>query len=140
MREGRETSSAEVKTCHTELMRVMVTDNIETDLDITSGARGEIVVIVLHLEKPPVDRDQAIVKLKKIPCYIFIKLSHTRATQLGVERRGRCALNLSRDQGLHKTRDSRTTQHQTLVVPCYSSLCLHGLLFSRSEHPQRHRH
>jgi hypothetical protein len=29
-------------------MRVMVTNNIETDLDITNGAQGEIVDIVLH--------------------------------------------------------------------------------------------
>jgi hypothetical protein len=35
-------------------MRVMVTKNVETDLDITNGARGEIVVIVLHEDKPPI--------------------------------------------------------------------------------------
>ena len=31
----------------------MVTDNIETDLDITNGAQGEIVDIIPHPEKPP---------------------------------------------------------------------------------------
>lgn len=31
----------------------MVTDNIETDLDITNGVRGEIVDIILDSEEPP---------------------------------------------------------------------------------------
>jgi hypothetical protein len=33
-------------------MKVMVTNNVETDLDITNGARGEIVDIVLHPDEP----------------------------------------------------------------------------------------
>ena len=34
-------------------MKVMVTQNVETDLDITNGARGKIVDIVLHPDEPP---------------------------------------------------------------------------------------
>ncbi|PPQ74787.1 hypothetical protein CVT24_003726 [Panaeolus cyanescens] len=63
-------------------MKVMVTDNIETDLDITNGARGEIVDIVLHPDEPPFDKEQAIVKLKYPPAYILVKMSRTRLTRL----------------------------------------------------------
>ena len=42
----------------------MVTDNVETDLDITNGARGEIVGIVLYPDEPLVDKNEAIVKLQ----------------------------------------------------------------------------
>ena len=59
----------------------MVTDNLETDLDITNGARGEIVGIVLDKDEPPVG-DSPIVKLKHLPAYILVKLSRTRATKL----------------------------------------------------------
>lgn len=62
-------------------MKVMVTDNLETDLDITNGARGEIVGIVLDKDEPPVG-DSPVVKLKHLPAYILVKLSRTRATRL----------------------------------------------------------
>ena len=63
-------------------MKVMMTDNVETDLDITNGARGKVVGIVLHPDEPPIASNQALVKLRYLPRYILIKLSHTKATQL----------------------------------------------------------
>ena len=62
-------------------MRVMVTANIETDLDVTNGARGEIVDIILHPDEPPLG-DDSIVKLKHLPSYILIKMQRTHASQL----------------------------------------------------------
>ena len=62
-------------------MSVLVTTNIETDLDITNGARGEIVDIILHPDKPPVGQDP-IVNLKHMPAYVLIKLMRTRASRL----------------------------------------------------------
>ncbi|KAJ7649917.1 hypothetical protein FB45DRAFT_1075708, partial [Roridomyces roridus] len=59
-------------------MKVMVTNNIETDLDLTNGARGEIVDIVLDPEEPSVG-NEPIVRLKKLPSYILVKLSRTQA-------------------------------------------------------------
>ena len=35
-------------------MKVMVTKNIEIDLDLTNGAQGEIVDIILHPDEPPI--------------------------------------------------------------------------------------
>ena len=59
----------------------MVTKNIETDLDITNGARGEIVDIILDPDEPPIGNDP-IVTLKRLPAYILVKMARTRATQL----------------------------------------------------------
>ena len=62
-------------------MQVMVTTNVQTDLDIANGARGEIVDIILHPEEPPLP-DAPIVKLTRLPAYLLVKLKRTRATQL----------------------------------------------------------
>ena len=59
----------------------MVTDNIETDLDITNGARGEIVDIIFHPEEVPIG-DLPGVHLQYMPSYILVKLTCTRATPL----------------------------------------------------------
>jgi hypothetical protein len=59
----------------------MVTVNVETDLDVSNGARGEIVGIVLHPDEPPV-ANTPIVHLERMPAYVLVKLNRTRATQL----------------------------------------------------------
>ncbi|EKM53756.1 uncharacterized protein PHACADRAFT_63613, partial [Phanerochaete carnosa HHB-10118-sp] len=60
-------------------MKVMVTSNVETDLDITNGARGVITDIILHPDEPPIDPSAPIVKLQHLPAYILVKLNQTRA-------------------------------------------------------------
>jgi PIF1-like helicase len=62
-------------------MKVMVTENLETDLDVTNGARGEIVNIILHPDEPPIG-DEPIITLQHLPSYILVKMDRTRATQL----------------------------------------------------------
>jgi ATP-dependent exoDNAse (exonuclease V) alpha subunit len=62
-------------------MQVMVTTNIDTDLDLTNGARGEIMDIVLHRNEPPLPQDP-VVQLAHPPAYILVKLKRTRAPQL----------------------------------------------------------
>jgi hypothetical protein len=62
-------------------MKVLVTSNLETDLDLTNGARGEIVDIILHADEPPIGKE-AIVKLQRLPAYILVKMARTRATRL----------------------------------------------------------
>jgi ATP-dependent exoDNAse (exonuclease V) alpha subunit len=61
--------------------KVMVTSNLQTDLDITNGARGEIVGIV-HNEKEDPLASEAIHVLQNMPAYILIKLARTRMTAL----------------------------------------------------------
>ena len=60
-------------------MKVMVTTNVEMDLDVTNNARREIVDIILHPDKPPVG-DGPVVKLKYLPAYSGQADSHTSNT------------------------------------------------------------
>jgi hypothetical protein len=62
-------------------MKVLVTSNIETDLDLANGARGDIVDIILDPEEPPLG-EGPIVHLRKLPVYILVKLARTRASRL----------------------------------------------------------
>ena len=55
---------------------------VTTDLDITNGAQGEIVDIVLHPDEPPFSRDAAVVTLKHLPAVILVKLHRTCASGL----------------------------------------------------------
>ena len=59
-----------------------MTENIETDLDVTNGACGEIVDIVLHLDEPAFSANEPIVHLKYLPAYLLVKLQCTHASCL----------------------------------------------------------
>ena len=58
-------------------MKVLVTDNIKTDLDVTNGAQGEIADIILHPDEPPISDSDPVVYLQYVPAYILVKLSRT---------------------------------------------------------------
>ena len=62
-------------------MKVMVTNNLQTDLDITNGARGVITDIILNQDEPLLE-DGSTIQLKFLPQCILVKLSHTRAATL----------------------------------------------------------
>ncbi|THH11175.1 hypothetical protein EW146_g8134 [Bondarzewia mesenterica] len=62
-------------------MKVMVTTNVETDLDVMNGARGEIVDIILHPDEPDLERKPD-VELQHMPVCILVNMQRTRATQL----------------------------------------------------------
>lgn len=62
-------------------MKVMVTTNVETDLDVTNGAHGTIVDIILHPDETYSEEEKEVV-LKNIPLYLLVKLDRTRATLL----------------------------------------------------------
>ncbi|KAJ7339305.1 hypothetical protein DFH08DRAFT_915798 [Mycena albidolilacea] len=64
-------------------MKVLVTRNIETDLNLANGAHGEIADVVLDPDEPPFgDTGETIVDLEKMPAYTLVKLARTRATRL----------------------------------------------------------
>lgn len=62
--------------------KVLVTENIETDLDIANGTRGEIVDIVLDEREPPIDPHSEIVHLQYPPAFVLVQLERTRAEKL----------------------------------------------------------
>ena len=59
--------------------KVLVTQNIDVDIDVTNGARGEIV---LHPDKPPISHVSSEVHLQYLPLYILVKMARTRASRL----------------------------------------------------------
>ncbi|KAH7096223.1 hypothetical protein BKA62DRAFT_676038 [Auriculariales sp. MPI-PUGE-AT-0066] len=63
-------------------MEVVVTYNLQTELDIANGSRGEIVDTILHQDEPDIDRTSSEVTLQNPPAYILVKLRTTRAKQL----------------------------------------------------------
>ena len=63
-------------------MKVMVTQNVVTDLDITNGARGTIVDIWLHPDEPAITEVRPILKLKHSPVCVLVKLDRTRTSRL----------------------------------------------------------
>lgn len=91
----------------------MVNRDIETDLDITNGMRGEIVDIVLHPDEDvPVGASE--VRLKHLPLYILVKLSRTRASTL--EGNGRKCDTSGTYQHKLLQRDTKTGKKQSLTV------------------------
>ena len=63
-------------------MKIMVTNNVETEIDLTNGARGEIVDIILHPDEPQLNMEESRINLKFLPVYILVKLGRTRARKL----------------------------------------------------------
>lgn len=63
-------------------MKVMVTQNVQTDLDITNGACGTVVDILLSPDEPPIHDLQPIIMLKHLPACILVKLNRTHASKL----------------------------------------------------------
>ncbi|PSS36832.1 hypothetical protein PHLCEN_2v1320 [Hermanssonia centrifuga] len=62
-------------------MTVLVTQNIETDLNLTNGSWGIIVNIILNEDEPPLGTE-AVVRLKYLPAYVLVKMARTRASKL----------------------------------------------------------
>ncbi|OJA15245.1 hypothetical protein AZE42_11257 [Rhizopogon vesiculosus] len=60
-------------------MKVMVTSNVETDLDIADGARGEIIKIVLDEQETALSPLAPIVDLTYPPAFILVKMSRTKS-------------------------------------------------------------
>jgi hypothetical protein len=63
-------------------MPVMVTTNIQTELDVANGSRGEIVGIVLHPSEKDWKEEDCIRNLTQQPPYILVKLLRTKIQQL----------------------------------------------------------
>lgn len=79
---GRKRDKGLLESIHLAIgMKVMVTNNLQTDLDITNGARSVIADIILSPDEPPLEGG-SVVTLKNLPECILVKLSRTRAAAL----------------------------------------------------------
>ncbi|OAX32065.1 hypothetical protein K503DRAFT_777026 [Rhizopogon vinicolor AM-OR11-026] len=63
-------------------MSMMVTFNVETDLDIANGSCGEITKIVLDERETGFTLTALIVELAYPPAYILVKMKRTKAVRL----------------------------------------------------------
>jgi hypothetical protein len=68
--------------------KIMVTLNVDTDLDIANGARGVIHSIIVHSDENITPNSNNRVVLTRLPLYIFVKLDRTRAPSLSTLDRG----------------------------------------------------
>lgn len=59
----------------------MVAENVETDLDITNSACGEIMGIFLQEDERPITQG-TLVKLRYLPAYNLVDLSWTKSSKL----------------------------------------------------------
>ena len=64
-------------------MKAMVTFNVDTEADLTNGARGTIVEIVLDPVDEGAHTKQGIVRLQKLPIYVLVKLEHSILKAIG---------------------------------------------------------
>jgi hypothetical protein len=62
-------------------MKVMVTFNVQTDLDVSNGGRGEIVDIVLDGPEPAIP-NESVVRLMYPPIYVLMRLTRTKTSAL----------------------------------------------------------
>lgn len=98
--------------------KVMVTFNVETELDITNGSRGFVHGIVLD-EKEPVSEGPE-VHLKYPPAYILVKLDRTKAPKLSGLPEGVVPIKpMTKDMLIHvngrKVKVTRTSLPMTLA-------------------------
>jgi hypothetical protein len=63
-------------------MKVMVTFNIDTDLDLANGSRGVITDIKLDTDEPELVCNEGMVRLRGPPAYILVRLNRTKASRL----------------------------------------------------------
>ena len=100
----------------------MVIFNVETDLDITNGARGEITEIVLDERETSFSPIVPIVELTYPPAYILVKMNRTKAVQLeGLEKNVLPLVPLERTFMIVHGKGLKTIRRKQLpVTPAYS--------------------
>ena len=64
-------------------MKVMVTYNVETELDVANGARGTVVRIITGDPEPTDNSSGHLQQLARPPIYVLVKLWRTKIDRLG---------------------------------------------------------
>lgn len=109
-------------------MKVMVTINVKTDLDVANGSHGEITKIVLDEHESAFDPTSLVVILDYPPAYILVKLSRTKATQLeGLEKDVLPLMPLEHTFTIHLGRKEETvTRWQLPLTAAYTFTDYHS--------------
>ncbi|OJA15380.1 hypothetical protein AZE42_13590 [Rhizopogon vesiculosus] len=103
-------------------MSVIVTFNVETDLDIANGFRGEITKIVLDERETGFTPTAPIVELAYPTAYILVKMNHTKAIQLaGLENNVLPLVPLERTFTITHGKGQKSIKRRQLpITPVYS--------------------
>jgi hypothetical protein len=113
----------------------LLLDNVETDLDITNGACGKTVDIVLHPDEPPISRN-AVIRLKYLPSYLLVKLTRTKATKL--EGLNDCVLPIEPISTTYRIKmmvgGNGSADSEKETIPTHGSICLHRLSIAGANH------
>jgi ATP-dependent exoDNAse (exonuclease V) alpha subunit len=102
-------------------MKVVVTFNVETDLDLANGAHGEITDFVLDKHETAFLPSAPIVELAFPPAYILVKMDRTKAIQLeGLEKDVLPLVPLGRTFAIVHWKELKTIRRRQLpVTPAY---------------------
>ncbi|KAL1661745.1 hypothetical protein GGF50DRAFT_60440, partial [Schizophyllum commune] len=105
---------------------VLVTQNIDTNLDIANGARGHIERIVFDPREPDHGEEGSVVHLRYMPKYVLVKLERTRVQRLeGLQDRVvpiapvKCGMKVT-VRGLNKSTTRTINRRQLPVTPAYA--------------------
>lgn len=96
--------------------KVLITNNVETDLDLTNGARGEVADIILNSDEPPFDPLAPIVRLKYAPLCVLVKVARTKADQLDGLDAGVIPIELAEKNYTIKIRNSESGTETTRSI------------------------
>ncbi len=62
--------------------KVLIMQNIETDLDVTNGACGTIVDVILDPQEPLLDLTEEKVDLEYLPIFVLVRMNRTQVEGL----------------------------------------------------------
>ena len=103
-------------------MEVMVTVNVETELDVANGARGVVEGIILD-RREGADTSPAEVKLQFPPECVLVKLHRTKAARLeGLDERVIPIVPMERKYNLHQEKGKlkQVTRQQLPITSAYA--------------------
>jgi hypothetical protein len=103
-------------------MEVMVTFNIDTDIDVANGSRGYITDIILNESERKVPSTEPVVELEYLPAFVLVKMNHTKAATLdGLEQGVLPLVPLERTfKMIHCGREQTVTRRQLPLTTSYA--------------------
>jgi len=63
-------------------MNVMITFNVQMDLDVANGSQGKIVGIMVQPQDEQAVKENLVVKLTEVPMYVLVKMERTKVPTL----------------------------------------------------------
>lgn len=108
-------------------MRVFVTRNIDLEMDLSNGARGTVVDIILNPEEPPFHSQEPTICLQYPPSIVFVKLDKSRRGSMATLDRNvvpiepiYCTIRIELDTSGQQTVTKTVHQSQLPITAAYA--------------------